>query len=359
MIARALRSLLKHNSRVNIPTLGAIIKQQDFSQALFFNQFIKYNDGLLLHHLTRVEMLTETEAQDLIDQFIRDVQENIRAVGKFQVGDIGIFCFVENRLELLSEKDFALRSSPTHPSPTQLVPIGSPPEQPCEQRDASTTTFAAVPNRDEPPSSTLAVGEQSPSEDEVPFSLREAEKDRIITTSKFKKPTLLFLALLILLLVRSNITLPKINKKSAAAGTIQAFEEDSGKTAMPIATSAKASYEVRKEAQALVEQKSEEPSAMQEADRESEPDLQNISAVPEVSSDRTSSYHIVVGAFTQESNADHFVSTQQALGRDVQKIGFRSGFYFVGFGSALSADSIQKKYAKLRRAYPEAWITKF
>ncbi|MBL0745437.1 hypothetical protein [Chryseolinea lacunae] len=340
MITHALRSLLKHNSRVNIPALGAIIRQHDFSQALFFNQFIKYDDGLLLHHLTRVEMLSHEEAQQLIDQFISDLQQGVHTHGKFQIDDIGVFCLVENRLELMSEKDFMLRSP--IPSPTIVVNPTDVSYQHYERETPDDNSPYLETDYTKPATPHFVVSDELAPQQVLPPAPEDKTK-QFLSSSKIKKPTLLFLlsSIALILILRTNITPPKVTHESVTAGTMHVFSPDSADI-VPNTTA---------------EQKLPEPMPETASSPAAAPEETARPTVP--SEEHISGYHIVVGSFTQETNANQFVETQQALGHDVRKIGFRGGFFFVGYGSHVSADSIQEKYMQLRSSYPEAWINKF
>ena len=99
MIAKYIVELLKDNSRVIIPNLGAFMaKHKPDADAnskelkdkiISFNDFLKYNDGLLVNHIITIEKVSKDEAQKKIKEFVATIDKEIRAGKKFEIKGLG------------------------------------------------------------------------------------------------------------------------------------------------------------------------------------------------------------------------------------------------------------------------------
>jgi hypothetical protein len=353
MITRAILSLLKHNNRVNLPTLGAIIKQQDFSQSLFFNQFIKHDDGVLFNHLTKIEMLTEEESEAALHTFIEAIQDGIRRDGKFEIRELGVFCFVDNRLELLNEKEYArvlarLSASdvrrtldPAHTTDhhDKTQSLGN-----CEH--AGDNSIENFPNASDehcanPDGLVLLSFEALPlnthkeSEPSKKWSQSAGTFSKIRGSSVALKFIRIIIPPVVLGLVLFRLSLP-------IPGGHQNINAPIDTTALNRPDS------IFNHAQTFVETHST---------------LMPVSGTsdPEENRKDTESgliYHVIIGAFRFESNADKLVSEQQTRGHVVSKLAKRNGFYLVSYESTTDVWMAKKICNDLKALYPEVWLEK-
>jgi len=358
MITRAILSLLKQNNRVNLPTLGAIIKQQDFSQSLFFNQFIKYDDGMLSAYLTKIEMLTEEESQAAIHGFIEDIQEGIHRDGMFKIKELGVFCFVDNRLELLNEKDYThlLAISNAHAvseTPEQLHAEEDNSETPSlsdqEKEDKKLIASAgdaddeyAVCNEVLSPSSFTQHSGITPDGSEKFEEVPQASTGFTGSTKKLRDSSraLKFIRITIplivlgLLLIRLSLPIPGGHQNagvpidSAELALTDSISEhalrtvkDSQSTPLPVSGSFEAGNGGKDEESGSV-------------------------------------YHVIIGAFRFESNADKLVAEQLIRGHAVSKLGKRNGYYLVSYESTTDVWAAKKICEDLKAFYPEVWLDK-
>ena len=356
MITRAILALLKHHNRVNLPTLGAIIKQQDFSQSLFFNQFIKYDDGVLLDYLTKIEMLTEEESQVAIHGFIGGIQEGIQRDGMFEIKDLGVFCNVDHRLELLNEKEYArlLAIPNAHtlsetPEQVNTNDHGEMPSLTDPEKDEKLTEHAtdacAVDN--EILASSLFTGHpeithnESETFEEVtqaptPFI---APKENLRAASRPLKFIRVAIPLIVvgLILFRLSLPIPGGHPHAVVAiDSVGLVPTDSISHRVP--SSARGSQSLSVPVPYVSE------AAAAEKARKGE--------------ESGSVYHVIIGAFRFESNADRLVAEQLIRGHAVSKLGKRNGYYLVSYESTTDVWLAKKICKDLKAFYPEVWLEK-
>ncbi len=69
--------LLNTNSRVIIPELGAFIVKQKNPKVIVFNEFLRYNDGLLIDYVAAKEQLEKDAAKEKVLAFVKTVNEKL------------------------------------------------------------------------------------------------------------------------------------------------------------------------------------------------------------------------------------------------------------------------------------------
>ncbi|MDR2653435.1 MAG: SPOR domain-containing protein [Prevotellaceae bacterium] len=88
-----LKSLVLKNRRLIIPTIGAFLlrETEDPQKRVIFSSFLKYDDGLLTKLLCEHENISEGEAKQIVDNFVRDVLDVINSDNNFYVPNFGYF----------------------------------------------------------------------------------------------------------------------------------------------------------------------------------------------------------------------------------------------------------------------------
>lgn len=92
MIDKYIAELLKTNTRVIVPDFGAfMVKASSGSteKQVTFNDFLKYNDGLLINHIAKKESIVKEEAQKKVKAFVEEIQKELKANKPFKVADLG------------------------------------------------------------------------------------------------------------------------------------------------------------------------------------------------------------------------------------------------------------------------------
>ena len=85
-----LLKILETNSRVIIPEFGAFIVKQKSPLTLVFNEFLQYNDGLLVDFISREEGIEREVAKKKIDDFVKKVRSELNKDNKVTLGKLGV-----------------------------------------------------------------------------------------------------------------------------------------------------------------------------------------------------------------------------------------------------------------------------
>lgn len=92
MINKYIAELLKTNTRVIVPDFGAfmvkIIAGSEEKQ-ISFNDFLKYNDGLLVNFITKKESISNDDAQKKIKTYVDAINKDLKANQPYKVDDLG------------------------------------------------------------------------------------------------------------------------------------------------------------------------------------------------------------------------------------------------------------------------------
>lgn len=124
-----LLELIKENNRIIIPNFGAFIVSREKGQNILFNNFLSFNDGLLISHICAVEGTDSATASNKVDSYVKTIRAALDTTGSYTVKDIGTFSKDENgvlRFEQL-----------TPPTQSEEI-ISKPVEQPISVPDLTT-----------------------------------------------------------------------------------------------------------------------------------------------------------------------------------------------------------------------------
>ena len=86
-----LLKLIKENNRIIIPNFGAFIVSYEKGQNILFNNFLSFNDGLLISHICSVEGIDSAAAEKKVENYVADINKALNNDGFFVIKDIGRF----------------------------------------------------------------------------------------------------------------------------------------------------------------------------------------------------------------------------------------------------------------------------
>ena len=90
MIEKYIAELLETNNRVIVPDFGAFMVKMDAGKrTVTFNDFLKYNDGLLVNHIASKEKISKDDAFKKIREFVKELQNTLKTAQKFTIGTMG------------------------------------------------------------------------------------------------------------------------------------------------------------------------------------------------------------------------------------------------------------------------------
>lgn len=86
-----LLELIKSNNRVIVPNFGAFIVSRDAGTTVLFNNFLSFNDGLLINHISSQKGIDTTEATQLVSDFVDKVKQDLDEKGEYSIEKLGRF----------------------------------------------------------------------------------------------------------------------------------------------------------------------------------------------------------------------------------------------------------------------------
>lgn len=97
--------LAKTNKTIIIPDLGAIVVTQNENEPFIFNEFLKFNDGVLLNYITNKEKISKEEGKLKIENFVKLVLNELELKSYFDFGKVGSFVKKESKITLIKTGD--------------------------------------------------------------------------------------------------------------------------------------------------------------------------------------------------------------------------------------------------------------
>ncbi|PRZ01318.1 HU family DNA-binding protein [Marinilabilia salmonicolor] len=139
-----LLELIKSNNRVIVPNFGAFIVSRDSGTTVLFNNFLSFNDGLLINHVSTKKGIETTEATDMVSDFVDKIKKELDEQGEYTIDKLGTFTKDQNGIlrftqdphlaELLPEEKTEKNLKEGGPD-SQLLDIDSnAPEEPVDEK---------------------------------------------------------------------------------------------------------------------------------------------------------------------------------------------------------------------------------
>ena len=326
--------LLDNNVRVVLPDLGAFIVKQRKPLKIIFNEFLKYNDGLLIEYVAKSENISKEEATKKVTEYVDGVKGKLDKNEKINITGLGTL-----KKDPSGNISFNLEGEPEKEAD---APLPKPDKKEEKQKPVKAEK---VENQKETKKTVTKKEEPKPAE---PVETKkekiqlETEK-RPIYQNKYtqksseddKKKTWLWLAAALLAILIVVLTL-YINRNST-----EIAKEESNE---PVVTDTIATVAETQEPEEIIQ---EEP----------------VEEYPEIKPVATSSgkrYYVIAGCFRVPSNADNYVVYLRKKGYPAENLGVFNGYHVVSFNSFGSRKEAVNELSKIRGDYEaEAWLKKY
>ncbi|MBS2213906.1 HU family DNA-binding protein [Carboxylicivirga mesophila] len=359
-------SLIKENNRVIIPNFGAFIVAKENGFSVLFNNFLSFNDGLLVDHLVEMENITKEEAEEKIDAYVEKVKSSLDENGKYEIAGLGTFTKdatgilrFEQVETLTSEED--VKTEPLSPvaESDELLDIDNATE--AEKEEEITEASTELPDTSLNDTTPIAeVEEEQPSsygskiEPETGFdkdTAEEEKKDPVVVANKYieednskrNRSIAIFLAAFILLpLIGFSIYFFFLKDNSPAKTQKKIKTEIAKVEPKPIpASDAAGTIDAGPVDTAANETKAEPVEEVQPV------------AKPEVSKP----HQLIVGSFSTEANANKMIEKLKSKGHDQCFWFMHNNRYLVSlesFAKVYEAQARQEEILQSDRM--ESWI---
>ncbi len=84
-------SLIKENNRVIVPNFGAFIVAKENGFSVLFNNFLSFNDGLLVDYIVDAEGIDKDEANRRIEEYVDKIKAILDEKGTYEIVGLGVF----------------------------------------------------------------------------------------------------------------------------------------------------------------------------------------------------------------------------------------------------------------------------
>ncbi|HJX72320.1 MAG TPA: SPOR domain-containing protein [Bacteroidales bacterium] len=386
---KIINELLNTNARVIIPDFGAFIIKQKNPRLVVFNEFLRYNDGLLIDYISVSEGIEKSAAKAKVTKFIEETNQKlslgdeviIEGLGKLMKDSTGKLTFSEQteasaELQQKAKKTTA-RKDTTSEAPPKAKPVQKKAEKVKQEKETAESrkekieetkskeekpveiTFEkedikAAPPKEEKimvtPVKTSDVREESGKDTRsAPAGKRPAEK----TTRKNNSMQILVWIILIVLVNAAIVAWFLFNDQITGI-----FRRDKMKQ-YEITTGTEAEQKSPADEQVDLPDEATETQTESDVQQKIEQDIK-APDIPPVSQpvlrDRKE-YYIVAGCFREESNADQLVIELRKKGFQAEKFGKIGNLHAVSFSSFADKSTALEELKKIRNTEQEgAWI---
>lgn len=391
---KIINDLLNTNARVIIPDFGAFIVKQKNPRLIVFNEFLRYNDGLLIDYIAATEQTDKDTAKARIAGFVEETNRKLSAgegvilpgLGKLSKDSSGKLTFTEENNvasdEVKKEKkpvpDKEKISEPVQKESPESKKTGKQEKAKSEKEESKSEKKEELkPKEEKPVEFTFEKEESKPvspkvesklpdekisvtplhpkgtdKKDEKQIPSAETEKDLKITR---KKNSMQIVIWIILIVVVNGAIIAWFLFNDQITGI---FKKDKSQESQ-VTTSVDTDEALQSEREEI---NSPESTSEQSEESIHQVPQQYNKTTPETASTRSvahesKAYYIVAGCFREESNADQLVVELKKKGFQAEKFGKIGNLHAVSFSSFADKSAALEELKKIRNTeQKEAWI---
>ncbi|WP_430814307.1 HU family DNA-binding protein [Carboxylicivirga sp. RSCT41] len=353
-------SLIKENNRVIVPNFGAFIVAKENGFSVLFNNFLSFNDGLLVDHIVEKEGISREEVEKKVDEYVVNLKQeldekgsySIKGLGTFTKDATGILRFEQS--DELADSDTIEESVAEEKNTDDLLDIDNTDSEKEDLQEPSVTPVAASSLNETTPIAEFEDDIKPEEETKEPTgSVSDFEKEEINSTeekdpvaiankyleednSKRNRSIAIFLSLFILLpLIGFSVYffLIKDNSPAKTEQQIADVQKTDKVELEPAAGTIEAGPDTAK-------QQIEEPEA-----------------IPEPEPKVYKPHQLIVGSFSNEANAEKMIQKLKEKGYDQSFWFMHNNRYLVSlesFAKVYEAQARQEEILNSERM--ESWI---
>lgn len=371
--------ILKEVNTIIIPGLGALTIVDATSGEVMFMPYLNYDDGKLSQYIAEREGWEENEAKNLIAKYVRDVTTKLDQGDSYDMYEFGSFRKDESGdVQFISWDGKTDSSTPIVENEPKVEQVESVQEieekvEEVSSQEAEITEEPIIVS--EPEKEMVSEEEQWNDDLDVPpvnFVKEEVKKPILEKAQKDKKG-------------KKKILLPILLLVLLGGATVAVFTMDSIRNKIPFLAnhdSKEIQSEVSEKEEAEVNNSEEEP--IEDVEETINSDLQtentdenattleeDVNEVPieepiettvQVSSpgkysvDKKLPVQVIVGSFTEESNAQNKINQMKSLGYEASIIGRYDNLYLVSLASFNSYSEAKAELTTIGGITPHYWV---
>ncbi len=105
MVIEAIKKVLKRDHRVILPDLGAIIMDEALSNTIFFNEYIKFDDELVIKQFVELTGKDLETARASVEEYILDIKKTLDKRQSHEIPGLGFIQTDEHNKIILNKHD--------------------------------------------------------------------------------------------------------------------------------------------------------------------------------------------------------------------------------------------------------------
>ncbi len=349
MLAKQILNLLEIHSKVIVPDLGAFLIKIDESHQIFFNEFLRFNDGMLVDSVAQTENIDKVDAAKIIKNFVDVINKTLITAKAYKLDGIGTLIYDnDGKISLIPS---TLKSNVTENLPQEKLDLQIASLKSEIQEEIFVPPIVSEPITREVNDFSISqkqVTSENTKWDERPMSGKiinpinkpiEQEESNTGGIVELFSNNASWIIPLILILIMASTYFIFFRSPSKTSEPIL-ITEDTTKTDIAAKDTAQDSLfnKVNNLENSVSKTKNTNNSSRSKATN-------------------TKFYYLIAGCFTVESNADRLVSKLRNQGYDSQKINKLGSGYYVSFKSFDDKSVASKELKKIKEATNiDAWI---
>jgi hypothetical protein len=359
MISAYIKELLKNQNRVIVPDLGAFLKKNDNPEQVYFNEFLRFNDGLLVDHISEMEKIDKVESAKRIKNFVSELNNILQNKQPYELKGIGTLSMdAEDKIQLKGD----------------LLKVYEPEEEPKQESFPETNKFVEFEVKSESQNETTKIHFEEPSSthaESQPVTIKSQLEDYLkqnpkqgtinqgfskapemetppVQTEKSSNRNFLWIGILIIILLMVLSWFYFI--KPRMADSKKEIAADTTSVQPPVAAAEPVKNTEIKTTEKQENKKPEIPAKKKAV-------VVKKSVVN--TNGGNNKYFVVVGCFAMESNADELVKKLVSKGFSAEKFTRVKELYLVSIASYPDISSAQNDLGKFQaQGYQDCWIKK-
>lgn len=349
MLSNYLKALIESNNRIIIPDFGAfMIQDSPEGKQISFNDFLKFNDGLLVNQIIKTDKVSKTQATDQIKEFIAEVEKSFGQNKPYEISGLGLLS-KDNHGNIKFEKKVEQKSA-TKPAPVASKPtiILDEEAEKHEELKKEVPTEAKLIEKEETKTTTTPVSEKKP---DIPVSVPPKIEEK--KQENTGKPVSTF--------INETNTNVKLTDKRPMTSSTQNQNNTSRNVIIIIVaaliiaggTYAFLKYGMGKKEAAVVEIIPVPEPVVDTLGMETEEPI----VVEEPSVDENvKKFYLIAGSFKVPSNAERFNKKLIGEGIESDVIVRKNGFHCVSLKTFYTWDEVVAEWRKMKDTNPGVWI---
>jgi len=398
--------ILKEQNTIIIPGLGALTLTNKETGEVMFMPFLKHDDGTLVNYIAQREGWEENEARNLIAKYVREIEAKLNVGDSYDMYQFGTFkkdgsgdTVFEKWIgtsevvsEVVAEQPISENSVPNEisdkieeqievqieeekieevQSDTEVLTADSQPEEvettqeeEPEKKEEIQDEVESVYTEKQQWEDDLDVPPINATKPDIPKKpiIEKAQKD------KKRKSPLFYAMITFFVIVIGGLTTIAIFYNDVKSHLPFLSSEPSVKTEAKVVEPEPENDPV--ESVETVNEFKEEVLIQEEEEEIVEDEVKEVVSKPEVkkvskpmpkkmqSGESSLPFHVIVGSFGEEANANRFKSKLEGEGYSATVIGNVGGMYLVSLASYSTRNEAMSAAGSNNEKYPKSWVFK-